>query len=259
MPTETRTVSSTRDKRLVRGEYGEDLRVPNDWALLPPGDAGLTRRVKAAGPSWTVKEKRGKRTFSRGVWAPAATIERARKVLEQERADPAYQRRLEAGRKRREAEQRSYVGEFREAIVAYLGFADRYESLAYALAEQVAAHATPVGSGTVARTKRIPINERARAAVLAWMRHKTSDYDRRYIARQKGRRREVRREIAQQSRRILAGYRSGRDPAADCPLQAALSTSEKPPPVARKPAKPRVATAATDARQRIARLPSKRD
>ena len=29
---------------------------------MPPGDAGLTRRVKAAGPSWTVIEKRGRKT-----------------------------------------------------------------------------------------------------------------------------------------------------------------------------------------------------
>ena len=29
------------------------------WALLPPGDAGLTRRVKAAGPAWTVVERKG--------------------------------------------------------------------------------------------------------------------------------------------------------------------------------------------------------
>lgn len=35
-------------------------------------------------------------------------------------------------------------------------------------------HATPVGSGTVARTKRIPVEYRAEAAVIAWMRHQTT-------------------------------------------------------------------------------------
>jgi len=40
------------------------LQVPDAWELLPPGDAALTRRAKAGGPSWTVQEKKGRRTFS---------------------------------------------------------------------------------------------------------------------------------------------------------------------------------------------------
>jgi len=50
-------------------------------------------------------------------------------------------------------------------------------NLAIRLARAVADHATPVGSGTVARTKRIPVEERAEAAVIAWMRHQTTGYD----------------------------------------------------------------------------------
>jgi len=42
------------------------LTVPSDWTLLPPGDAALTRRVKADGAHWAVTEKRGRRLFSRG-------------------------------------------------------------------------------------------------------------------------------------------------------------------------------------------------
>ena len=71
----TRIVSPTHDPRRLRAEDGTLLTPPPGWALLPPGDAGLTRRVKAAGPSWTVVEKRGRKKFSRGVWAPAAHIE----------------------------------------------------------------------------------------------------------------------------------------------------------------------------------------
>jgi hypothetical protein len=41
----------------------------------------------------------------------------------------------------------------------------------------VTTHAAPVGSGTVARTERIPIERRAEAAVIAWMRHQTTAYD----------------------------------------------------------------------------------
>ncbi|MEY4672277.1 MAG: hypothetical protein RL148_61, partial [Planctomycetota bacterium] len=60
----------------VRNERGEQVRVPDGWVLLPPGDPALTRRVKEAGPSWTVQEKRGNKVFSRGVYAPADRIER---------------------------------------------------------------------------------------------------------------------------------------------------------------------------------------
>ena len=54
---------------------GRRLSPPPGWARLAPGDAALTRRVKQAGPSWAVVEKRGRKAFSRGPWAPAATID----------------------------------------------------------------------------------------------------------------------------------------------------------------------------------------
>ncbi len=60
----------------VRSADGRILTAPEGWALLPPGDAALTRPVKAAGDHWVVQEKKGRKLFSRGVWAPAATIER---------------------------------------------------------------------------------------------------------------------------------------------------------------------------------------
>jgi len=70
----------------VRADGGKILTVPEGWTLLPPGDAGLTRRVKAAGDHWVVQEKLGRRTFSKGVWAPSETIERVRSELEAERS-----------------------------------------------------------------------------------------------------------------------------------------------------------------------------
>lgn len=190
----------------VRFDDGSVHAIPAGWALLPSGDAGLTRRVKAAGPSWTVQEKRGRKTFSRGVWAPAEQIARFRLAA---------------------AQQAAYVGDFEAAILAYLAFAPAHAALAQTMAERVAAHATPVGSGTVARTKRIPVEERAKAAVLAWMRHQTTDYDHRVISRQKGRRREVRRELSKASRRILARYRAGEEPPPDCPLLLALTRPQR--------------------------------
>lgn len=62
-------------------------------------------------------------------------------------------------------------------MLAFLGFHGNYADLADRLARAVTDHATPIGSGTVARTKGIPVEQRAEAAVIAWMRHKTTGYD----------------------------------------------------------------------------------
>jgi hypothetical protein len=222
----SRTVAPTAEPRRFRGEDGGLLTPPHDWALLPPGDAGLTRRVKAAGPSWTVIERRGRKKFSQGVWAPAANIDTARTALEAERADPAYARRRASDVRRREAAQSAYVEDFAAAVRAFLAFAPLYEDMARRLADAVTAHATPVGSGTVARTKRIPVAQRAEAAVIAWMRHQTTAYDHMSIARVRGKRREVRRELAEIARIVLDVHRIGQaHPAETCPLCRAMDCS----------------------------------
>lgn len=225
MPQQTRIVAPGPTERTVRSTDRQVLAVPVGWVLVPPGDAGLTRRVKAAGPTWTVQEKVGRRLFSRGVWAARNTVERIKMELEAERSTEAYTKKLAAGAKRREAEQAAYVESFADAVLAFLNFAPQYREAAKRLASVVAAHATPVGSGTVARTKRIPIERRAEAAVIAWLRHQTTVYDSLKIPRVKGKRREVRRMLAEQSRLLLHGYRKGLAPAVNCPLQAALNSS----------------------------------
>jgi hypothetical protein len=220
MPTPTFLPGPAPDT--VRSAAGEVRRVPPDWELLPPGDAALTRRVKAAGAHWLVQEKVGRRLFSRGIWADRATIARLRDELDAERSTPAYARKRETGTRRRAAEQAEYVEDFEAAVRAFLAFHERHAALANALARAVTIHATPVGSGTVARTKRIPIERRAEAAVIAWMRHQTTAYDSMTIARVKGERREVRRRLAQRSKELLAGYRRGEAAAATCRLARAL-------------------------------------
>ncbi|MEZ0265530.1 MAG: DUF2293 domain-containing protein [Phycisphaerae bacterium] len=223
MPTQSRVLSPGPTPTSFHAPDGQVLTPPKDWACLPPGDAGLTRRVKAAGPTWTVQEKVGRKMFSRGVWAPAATIATARAALDAERATPQYAKKQAAAAVRREREQTEYVGTFQDAVLAFLRFHPAHAALADRLAAAVTAHATPVGSGTVARTERIPVEERARAAVIAWMRHQTTAYDDMRIARIKGERRAVRRELADRSNRLLDAYRTGRapDPLA-CPLARAL-------------------------------------
>jgi hypothetical protein len=92
------------------------------------------------------------------------------------------------------------------------------------LARAVTEHATPVGSGTVARTKRIPVEQRAEAAVIAWMRHRTTGYDNMVIPRVKGQRREVRRMLARRSQELLDRYRRGGPIPVGCPLRRALGS-----------------------------------
>lgn len=203
---------------------GKELRVPDSWELLPPGDAALSRRIKKDGPTWTVKEKKGRKLFSKGIWAPAERIEALRAALEAERKDPAYQKKLDAGRVRRAKEQAAYAVDFEFSVFDYLAFDSQYEDLARQMAYRIAVHATPVGSGTVARTKMIPIERRAEAATIAWMRHQTTAYDDMVIPREKGKRREVRRKLAQRSRQLLDNYRKGGGRAHHCPLARALES-----------------------------------
>ena len=207
----------------VRAADGRILTAPDGWVLLPPGDAALTRRVKAAGDHWIVQERKGRKIFSRGLWAPAATIDRIRAELEAERSTEGFARRKEADARRREKAQVEYVEDFFGAVLSFLAFHANYADLAQRMARAVTDHATPVGSGTVARTKRIPVEQRAEAAVIAWMRHKTTAYDSLAIPRVRGMRREVRRLLARRSHELLDDYRRGEAVAEDCPLQMALA------------------------------------
>lgn len=223
MPQKSVDVSPGIRERTVIFPGGRIEDVPDDWELLPPGDAGLTRRVKAAGPSWTMKEKKGRRTFSRGVYAAAATIARIRDELKAERSTDAYAKRKVADANRREKKQEEYVDTFRDAVLHFLNFAPRYHDIADKMATAITEHTTPVGSGTVARTQRIPVEQRAESAVIAWMRHQTTAYDHMKIPREKGKRREVRRMLAQESRQVLNAYRRGEDVTGDCPLQKTVN------------------------------------
>ena len=206
----------------VQSPAGVVLIVPTGWVLLPPGDAGLTRRVKADGEFWAVAEKRGRRVFSQGIYAPAAVIEKIRSALLAERSTNSYVRKRQGEVARREKAQAGYVEDFTQSVIDFLAVHPAHSEMAKQMAGVVSAHATPVGSGTVARTQMIPIERRAEAAVIAWMRHQTTAYDHMFIPRVKGMRREVRRMLAQRSREVLAYYRRGDSPTPSCPLVMAL-------------------------------------
>jgi hypothetical protein len=223
MPPPAREVRPAPLARHVLNEHGLLEAVPAHWALLPPGDAALSRRIKQDGPTLTVIELKGRKRFSRGIWAPADRIAALRAARLLERADPAYQRKLDAGRRRAVAAEEDYAVDFRDAVVGFLGFHPQFRLEAATLANLITEHATPVGSGTVARTERIPLAERAEAATIAWLRHQTTGYDTMVIPREKGRRREIRRLLAQRSVQLLAKYRAGSPiDRAQCPLHRAL-------------------------------------
>ncbi len=96
----------------VRAADGKVLTAPADWILLPPGDAALTRRAKAAGDHWVVAEKKGRKVFSRGVWTPLATVERIRGELEAERSTESFSKKKQADIQRRQKAQAEYVEDF---------------------------------------------------------------------------------------------------------------------------------------------------
>jgi len=212
-------------ERTVRKPDGTVIPVPEGWTFLLPGDAALTRRAKLS-EHWLLVEKKGRKVFSRGIWT-AANLDAIRAELEVERSTEGFAKKKAAGAQRREKVQSAYVEDFRGAILAFLNFHPAHAEWAERLATAVTKHATPVGSGTVARTKRIPIEQRAEAAVIAWMRHQTTGYDNMIIPREKDKRREVRRMLAQRSQQLLQRYRRGETGGKDCPLAKAL-VSELP-------------------------------
>lgn len=222
MPLKNRIVKPGFKIGTVISEEGEVLTPPADWIFLAAGDGPLTRNVKQRGPSWQVQVQKGRRMISKGIWVADEHVCAAKKEVEAKRATPEYEKRKASDRQRREKRQHEYVGDFFEETLVFLNFHAYHRTVAEKLARAVTEHATPVGSGTVARTERIPISERVQAAVIAWMRHRTTAYDRMQIARIKGRRREVRRMLAQRSQQLLEGYRSGRPIDRECPLYKAL-------------------------------------
>lgn len=177
--------------------------------MLRRSDAALTRRVQAQDAAWTGKERRRRRVFSQALWTPVDVIATSRDTLKRERETPQYQSRLAAGRARSGRHQATYESSFTDVVFAALAFAPRHQASARRWADAIASNATRVGSGTVARTKRIPIERRAEAATIAWLRHQTTSYDDMKTPRVKGMRREARRLLAERSRRVLGAVSGG--------------------------------------------------
>lgn len=196
---------------------------PKHWTFLPAGDAGITRKITARGMYKRVQVKKGRRLISKGIWAPTNIIQDATTEVNATRQTDAYKTKLTKDRQRRAKKQEVYEEEFQEEVRKFLNFNTKHKALEMEMALRITKHAIPVGSGTVARTQMIPIEQRASRAVIAWMRHKTTAYDNLKIARIKGERRAVRRNLAQQSVQLLQSYRKGETIPKNCPLLNALN------------------------------------
>lgn len=228
MPTQTRIFLITKSDDRLKDKTGKVFIVPSNWVNLPAGDASITRKLKSLGPTWTVQEKLGRKMFSHGVWAAKEQLQEAKSLVQAQRADPKHQKKLAQAKVRREEKEEVFGEDFQEAIVAFLNFHEKYQTLVNKLALLVKEHAVPVGSGTVARSSSVTLQDKAALAVMAWMRHQTSDYDSTVVPRIKGARRELRKKIARQSESILAKYRNGIDADLNlCPLYRALKKASK--------------------------------
>lgn len=169
-------VYDTRDG-LWNPDHGE-IEVPEDWDLLPAGDAFLTRTVKAAGDYWLAWKPRTRTRPHRrliGVWAPRSEIEGARAAAETTATKRARQRQQgEAHRQRREV---AYQAELRDAIMTFLDFGTAHAALAEQIADEASARAAVVGIGRVGRTRTIGLEDRAALAARAYIRHRLTSYE----------------------------------------------------------------------------------
>lgn len=155
-----------------------DVEIPDGWALLPAGNAYLTRTVAKTGPHWIAwrpGDRPRRRRQRLGVWAPEEHIELAERQAERTAADRARAR--ERAAVQRDRTEQAYRDELAEAIVTWLDFADVHAELAAQIAQAAADHAAVVGSGRVGRTSTLSLEEKAALAARAHIRHHHTDYE----------------------------------------------------------------------------------
>jgi hypothetical protein len=158
-------------------EHGE-IEIPDEWDFLPSGDHFVTKQVTAAGTYWIAWKPRSRGRGHRrrlGLWAPADTIDAAKRKAAETEAARATARR--SGARQRMRREDRFREELRAAIVAYLDFADEYADVATRIADAAARRAAEVGSGRVGRTGKLSLAEKAELAARAHIRHQHTDYE----------------------------------------------------------------------------------
>ena len=209
----------------VRAADSRLLTVPGGWTFLPPGDAGLTRRVKAAGDHWVVQEKVGRKMFSRGSGRrrrPSTASGPNSTPSGPPVATPRSKRPLPGGvRRPRPSTSRTSTGRSR---VPGLPSRPRRPRRTAGKCRDRARHAGRQRHGRQDKTN--PGRTAGRSRRIAWMRHRTTGYDGMVIPRVKGNRRELRRRLARRSQELLDRYRRGEPIGDDCPLKRALAVED---------------------------------
>lgn len=136
---------------------------PEGYAFLEVGDSARTKFLKK---SSDVVEDLARERFGWkvvGYWAPKEAVGAA--LAWESRATEAEREH------RRIARQERHERQFAAAI------REQFPNIPESVERKVIEHACEVGSGRVGRTKRVPLNERARLAVFAHIRHELTDYE----------------------------------------------------------------------------------
>ena len=175
--------AATRGLKVWHAKEGEgywnpnlgDLPLPSGWVFVPPGNAFLTREVKRQGPHWVLLKRRRKYTETLGILCPGTALSEGERREEETRAARAKARER-AEVQRRRVEER-YRQSFEAACLRYLDFAPRFLASARTIARETALHATVKQSGRVGRTSRLSLEEKARRAVRAHLRHRYTSYE----------------------------------------------------------------------------------
>src|SRR5690554_7720823 len=90
---------------------GKTVLPPSGWVFLPAGDAGVTRRVTTAGKFWRVQVQIGRRSISKGVWAPAEVVQKTQREMEALTATESYQKKIASAAERRQKQHKAYQAE----------------------------------------------------------------------------------------------------------------------------------------------------
>ncbi len=145
------------------------IRIPAGWVFLAAGAPAHTRAaIRFARKSYAVL-KNGRYGYSRrGVWITAATADKARAY---------YVDGMDARAAAKEKRQERDESRLQAACVDWLNFAPAHELLCRRIAASAAEQASEIGSGRVGRARNLDIEERARLACRATIRHEHTDYD----------------------------------------------------------------------------------
>jgi hypothetical protein len=181
--------------------FGTAVDIPADYEEIPPGAAGLTRKVKQRSGTVYLRMRKSRGGWNRvvGILAPCSVVEAVRAEQAATAEDRAKRRAASANaRARREAR-------LRQAAVADLlkifpGMPGRH-------AEAIAARTFEVGSGRVGRTSAVDWTEKLRLGTVAWVRHRLTGYDELLAD---GRDREAaRQQVGPEIARVLNEWKSG--------------------------------------------------